>query len=219
MPVTKMEIKSRTSYANGQVFGYAGAYEQLDGVFHFAVDPKNAANETIADLELAPTDSDGLVRFCRTFAYCSRSTQNWATAASSWTSPTGEATGHQNINSGPDQSPDAPIDPGNGFLMREGYSIVWCAWQHDVPDVPGMLRVDVPDAVTPDGPVSGKIVVTFQLNAPSQVEFLSSRNHRAYTASDVSEQAAVMTVQEHEDGPEQIIQGTNGHLPGWRTAS
>ena len=68
-----------------------------------------------------------------------------------------------------------------------------------------MLRVDVPDAVTPDGPVSGKIVVTFQLNAPSQVEFLSSRNHRAYTASDVSEQAAVMTVQEHEDGPEQII--------------
>ena len=206
MPVTKMEIKSRTSYANGQVFGYAGAYEQLDGVFHFAVDPKNAANETIADLELAPTDSDGLVRFLSDFRILQPVDPKLGNRRILMDVPNrGKQLAIRNINSGPDQSPDAPIDPGNGFLMREGYSIVWCAWQHDVPDVPGMLRVDVPDAVTPDGPVSGKIVGTFQLNAPSQVEFLSSRNHRAYTASDVSEQAAVMTVQEHEDGPEQII--------------
>jgi len=97
------------------------------------------------------------------------------------------------------------MDPGNGFLMRQGYTVVWCAWQHDVPDAPGMLRVNFPEAVTADGPVSGKIVVTFQLNAPSQVEFLSSRNHRAYKVSDVNEQAAMMTVQDHEDAPEQII--------------
>ena len=111
----------------------------------------------------------------------------------------------RNINSAPEVDPDAPMDPGNGFLMRQGYSVVWCAWQHDVPDTPGMLRISVPDAVTPAGPISGRVVVTFQLNSPSQVEFLSSRNHRPYTASDLSGQTAVMTVQEHEDAPEQII--------------
>ena len=39
MPVTKIEIKSRTAFVGGQAFGNAGAYEQLDGVVHFAVDP------------------------------------------------------------------------------------------------------------------------------------------------------------------------------------
>jgi len=97
------------------------------------------------------------------------------------------------------------MDPGNGFLMSQGYAVVWCAWQHDVPDVPGMLRIRLPDAVSNGSPISGKVVVTFQLNAPSQVEFLSSRNHRPYTANDLDDPAAVLTVQEHEDAPEQVI--------------
>ena len=206
MPVTKMEIKSQGSYAGGRVFGAAGAYEQLEGVFQFAVDPENRANETIADLELAPRDPDGLVRFSSDFRILRPVDPNLGNRRILMDIPNrGKQLAIKNINSGPEQSPDAHIDPGNGFLMREGYTIVWCAWQHDVPDVPGMLRVNVPDAVTSDGPISGKIVVTFQLNAPSQVEFLSSRNHRPYMASDVSERSAVMTVQEHEDAPERII--------------
>ena len=41
MPVIKMEIKTRQPYAGGQVFGDAGAYEQLDGAAQFAVDQDN----------------------------------------------------------------------------------------------------------------------------------------------------------------------------------
>ena len=67
MPVTKMEIKSRIPFANGRVFKGAGAYEQLDGVAHFAVDPNHSANETIADLGLAPRNADGLVEFSSDF--------------------------------------------------------------------------------------------------------------------------------------------------------
>ena len=111
----------------------------------------------------------------------------------------------RNINSAPEVAPEAPMDPGNGFLMRQGYTVVWCAWQHDVPDVPGMLRVNLPEAVTQEGPITGKIVVTFQLNDISKAEFLSSRNHRPYPADDVNDRTAVLTVQEHEDAPEEII--------------
>ena len=40
-----------------------GAYQQLDGVVHFAVDPEDGANETIADIQLAPRNGQGLVEF------------------------------------------------------------------------------------------------------------------------------------------------------------
>ena len=206
MPVKSIKIKSTNPYAGGQVFGDAGAYEQLDGVVHFVADPKHSANETIADIELAPRNADGLVEFYSDFRILRPVDAKLGNRRILMDVPNrGKQLAIRNINSAPDQSPDAPIDPGNGFLMRQGYTVVWCAWQHDVPDVPGMLRVNIPDAVISGGPVSGKIVVTFQLNSPSQVEFLSSRNHQAYKASDVNDQSAVMTVQEHEDASEQIV--------------
>ena len=206
MPVIKMEIKTRQPYAGGQVFGDAGAYEQLDGAAQFAVDPDNATNETIADLKLAPRNSSGLVTFSSDFRIIQPVNAQRGNRRILMDIPNrGKPLALRNINSAPEVAPDAPMDPGNGFLMREGYTVVWCAWQHDVPDVPGMLRVSLPEAETADGPISGKIVVTFQLNAPSQVEFLSSRNHRPYTVTDVDEQTAELTVQDHEDAPEQVI--------------
>ena len=206
MPVTKIEIKSQNPFADGKVFGDAGSYEQLDGVVHFAVDPDHSANETIADLKLVPRNADGLVEFSSDFRILRPTDPKLGNRRILLDVPNrGKPLALRNINSAPEVTPDGPMDPGNGFLMRQGYTVVWCAWQHDVPDAPGMLRVNFPDAVINGGPVSGKLVVTFQLNAPSQVEFLSSRNHQAYTASDVNQQDAVMTVQEHEDAPEQII--------------
>ena len=66
MAVTSIEIKERGPYAEGMTFDDIGAYEQLDGVVHFVADPKHSANETIADIELAPRNADGLVEFVNT---------------------------------------------------------------------------------------------------------------------------------------------------------
>ena len=206
MPVTKMEIKTRQPFAGGESFGDVGAYEQLDGAVHFAIDPDNAANESIADLALAPRNANGLVTFSSDFRMLRPVEPRRGNRRIFLDIPNrGKPLALRNINSAPEVAPDAPMDPGNGFLMQRGYTVVWCAWQHDVPDVPGMLRIRIPDGVSNDGPISGKVVVTFQLNTPSQVEFLSSRNHRPYTVNDVEDQNAVMTVQEHEDAPEQIV--------------
>ena len=206
MPVTKIEIKSRHSFADSMSFGDVGAYEQLDGTAHFAVDPNHSANETIADLELAPRDAKGLVTFSSDFRILRPVNAQRGNRRILMDIPNrGKPLALRNINSAPEVAPEAPMDPGNGFLMRQGYTVVWCAWQHDVPDVPGMLRVRLPEALTQEGPITGKIVVTFQLNAISQAEFLSSRNHRPYPADDVNDRTALMTVQEHEDAPEEII--------------
>jgi len=206
MPVTKMEIKTRRPFADGKSFGGVGVYEQLDGTVHLAIDPDNTANECIADLELAPRDANGLVTFSSDFRILRPVEPQRGNRRILLDIPNrGKPLALRNINSAPEVAPDAPMDPGNGFLMQQGYTAVWCAWQHDVPDAPGMLRIRVPDAVSNDGPISGKVVVTFQLNAPSQVEFLSSRNHRPYRVNNLEDQTAVMTVQEHEDAPEQIV--------------
>ena len=41
MAVGKLEITSRTPFANGESFGNVGAYEQIDGTAYFTVDPVN----------------------------------------------------------------------------------------------------------------------------------------------------------------------------------
>ena len=206
MPVTKLEIKTREPFAGGQSFGEAGAYEQVDGVVHFSVDPEHPANETIADIKLAPRDGDGRVAFSSDFRVVQPvDPQRGNGRMLLDILNRGKATALRNLNSAPDVLPSDPLDPGNGFLMRQGYSVVWCGWQHDAPSVPGVLGMRAPGAVDASGPISGRIVVTFQNNAPTQVQLLSDRNHQAYPANNLEDPDAVMTVQEHEDAPEAIV--------------
>ena len=43
-----------------------------------------------------------------------------------------------------------PPNPGNGFLMRRGYTVVWCGWQADVPPTPGLMGLQAPEALGPE---------------------------------------------------------------------
>src|SRR5208282_6620542 len=54
--VTKVEISERSDLP------VAGA-ERIQGKVHFALDPKNAANKIIVDLDRAPRNVQGLVEF------------------------------------------------------------------------------------------------------------------------------------------------------------
>ena len=206
MPVTRLEITSERPFADGQPFGDVGAYTQVDGTAHFAVDPLHPANETIADIKLAPRNERGLVEFSADFRVVRPVDPGKGNGRMLLdVLNRGKALALRNINSAPDIAPDAPLDPGNGFLMREGYTVVWCGWQHDVPDAPGLLRINVPEAVEDGDPVSGRIVVTFQPNAVVQSQYLSDRMHRAYPSIHLESWESVVTVQEDEDAPEQVI--------------
>src|SRR6476619_5794082 len=61
MPVTRVEIDARGPLAAGRSFGASGPYEYLTGVLHFASDPRHTGNKAICDLNLAPTNREGLV--------------------------------------------------------------------------------------------------------------------------------------------------------------
>ena len=206
MPVTKMTITSRQPYAGGQEFGDAGAYEQIEGQVHFSVDPAHEANERIADIELAPRGPDGRASFSSDFRLLAPVNQGKGNRRLLLDVPNrGRPLALKNLNSSPDAAPGEQQGPGNGFLMRYGYTIAWCGWQHDVPEGPGMLRIQAPQAMIDGEPVSGKVVVTFQPNAPTKVQHLSDRAHLPYPCNNLEDWDSTLTVQEHEDAPEQAI--------------
>jgi hypothetical protein len=98
------------------------------------------------------------------------------------------------------------MEPGNGFLMRQGYTLVRFGWQDDVPATPGLIRKQVPEAIDAGGkPITGKIAVTFQPDAHMHVQLLADRMHRPHPAQDLHDREAVLTVQDHEDAPAQTI--------------
>ena len=207
MAVGKLEITSRQPFANGESFGDVGSYEQIDGTVYFTVDPVNPFNETVTDLRLAPRSNTGEVHFYSDFRILK---------------PVGPGKGNgrlffdilnrgrgpclRNFNNAPDLAPDVPLEAGNGFLMRQGYTVAWCGWQHDAPDVPGVLRMYPPEARNSDGTrITGRLVVTFVPNEPTKEQFVSDRNHRPYPANNLEDWEAYMTIQDHEDGPEAIV--------------
>jgi hypothetical protein len=206
MAVTRLDIKSRQPFAQGKNFGEVGTYEQIDGTAHFTVDPGHPANSPITDLGLAARDANGQVAFSADFRILRPlELQRGNHRLLFDILNRGRPPALRNLNSELDLPPDEPMDPGNGFLMRWGYTVAWCGWQHDAPDAPGIMRLRGPEAVTPEGPISGKVVVNIQPNEPAQAQFLSNRMHRPYPTNNIDDPDAVLTEQDHEDAPERII--------------
>ncbi len=207
MALTRLDIKTRRPFAGGESFGNVGKYERIDGMAHFAVDPSHADNAVIADIGLAPRNRDGRVEFSADFRIVKPVDNDHGNGRLLLDVVNrGKELALKNINSAPDGPPDAEPHPGNGFLMRQGYSLVWCGWQHDVPAAPGLFRCNVPTAQNPDGsPVSGRIVVSFQPTVATSVQYLSDREHGPYPTNHLESWESVLTAQDHDDGPEAVI--------------
>jgi hypothetical protein len=202
MAVTALQIRTCQPYAKGAAFGAVGPYEQLDGTVHVAVEPRHPRNAGIADLALAPRDAHGLVQASADFRLLRPGAPERGNGRLLLDIVNrGNPTVLTNLNSAAGR-----MDPGNGFLMRQGYSVVWIGWQDDVPPTPGLIRLNVLAAVDASGrPLAGKIAVAFQPDTPARVQLLSDRGHRPHPAKDLHEPDAVLTVQEHEDAPPQTI--------------
>lgn len=111
-------------------------YEWVEATVDFAVDPELLANRRIVDLELAPRDADGLVRYDADLKVLR---------------PVGGGNGKLLFvvpNRGmPTHAPWLK----NGFLLDRGYTIVSCGWQWDVQRGPATLGLSAPQADVPPG--------------------------------------------------------------------
>ena len=115
----------------------------------------------------------------------------------------GRKTLPRNVQSAP--APDNPtsseIDPGNGFLLRHGFTVVWCGWQWDVIRSEALLGLEAPLAMADGQPVGGEVVIQFQPNAWHRTHLLADRVHRPYPAADVDDPNARLTVRDSMYAP------------------
>lgn len=203
MAVVRVDIEHRSLLAGGQAFDAVGPYAFVQGTAHFAVDPLHPRNAVITDIELGPRDADGLVRFDADFAMLQPvQPQRGNRRLLFDVCNRGRKTVMQRFNSAPAVTDfTAPLDPGNGFLMHQGYTVVWCGWQADVPPTPGLIGLRAPDAIGQDGPLQGRILSQFQVNEQTPMIWLADRQHLPLPAADRHEAAAMLQVRDHPNAP------------------
>jgi Alpha/beta hydrolase domain len=175
MAVTALEVTSITPYEDGIEFGPTGAYERVDGVASYAVDPEHPANQGIVDLQLAPRHPDGLVHFRGDVVVLRPVDRNRANRFALLEIPNrGRRTLTTLFNQAVAELPPSwPIPPGDGFLMRHGYSLAWCGWQWDVPRGPGRMGFEAPQVV---GHPPGFTLLRFQLPAKTPSVLLTDQH-------------------------------------------
>jgi hypothetical protein len=164
-----MEIRQRGSFAQGHVFGRSGPYERIVGRLQFEVAPEDPANARIADLKLAPRNARGRVEFWSDFFLLAPAdpqrgnrrllydVNNRGNKLALWTF--NEARGNNPMTLG---------DAGNGFLMRQGYSVLWCGWSGEVTPGDDRLLAGLPVAHQNGKPITGKIHVEICRDEPVQ---------------------------------------------------
>ncbi len=188
--VTTVTIANRTVVAGGQVFGQVGAYEKLTGTIEFALDPADKHNSPIVDLEHATRGADGRVHFSADL-YVLRpvETQKGNGAMLFEIANRGRKglLGRFNRGANGSQDPMAAADFGDGFLMKEGYTLVWVGWQFDVQ--PPFVRVEAPAAN-----VEGRARFSFIVDE-KQTE-ASPGDLPAYLPVDANDRTAVLTVRD-----------------------
>ncbi|MBX5495171.1 MAG: hypothetical protein IRZ15_07530 [Bryobacteraceae bacterium] len=167
--VTAIRVTERSDVLGGKSFGAAGPYERIIATAHFAVDPKLPQNRLIRDIDLAPTNADGLVEFSADLYVLK---------------PRDPATGNGTVlleilNRGrklmlqrflmapQTNDPRTAEDFGDAFLLEQGFTLAWIGWQFDLPETGNLMRLQAPVAVLNGKPVTGLVRLRF---APARRE-------------------------------------------------
>jgi hypothetical protein len=207
--ITRIEItRIESPTFDGASFGSVGMYEKLVGRAYGELDPFSPSNAIIVDLRLAPRNAAGKVEYSTDF-YMLR--------------PVDPANANHRllyeVNNRGDKylvrylndailrnDPTTAADAGNGFLMRQGYTLVWSGWEFSAPTGNNRLRLTVPVAKNPDGS---------SIAGPSLEEFAVDNSTTAtgsltYPAASLDKSLASLSVRLHGSDPPTEIPAT-----GW----
>jgi hypothetical protein len=208
--VTRVEILSRADLQDGGAFGLAGAYERIIGRVYFAVNPENIHNRPIVDLDKAPRNAQGEVEFSADlYLFKPKDMAKGNNAVLFEVSNRGGKGILRLVNGGNTSDPNNEF--GDGFLLREGYTIAWLGWQFDVTDQGQNLRLSAPVAHDPGGKeIRGLVRSDF---TPSQKRdemplghiLLGPAGGKSYPVDDPASPKNVLTVRDAPDGPRQVI--------------
>lgn len=191
--VTRVEVKSRTDIG-------ASGFEKIVGTAFFEVDPKDARNQVIADLDKAPTTPAGKVAFSADL-YIIRPKD--ATRANGLALVEVLNRGRKLVMNGfvrgASNDPASEADLGDRFLLDHGFTLVWVGWEFDVRRTNGLMGISVPSAQG--------------INAQVWADFTpANANERqtvgdlvGYTPADVAAADSTLTVRDSQFAPATTI--------------
>lgn len=195
----RLEIKRREQVFDGGSFGTVGPYEKLVGRLHAAADPAERLNAGVVNLDRAPRNPQGLVDYWVDFCLLkpldlARGNRRLLFDAAN----RGDKLALIDVNSArkspTSNDPCAADDAGNGFLMRQGYSILWSAWQGGVPNEDNKLQAGFPVATLDGAPLIGpsrEEIIFGHLQSPAPAPL-------AYPAASLEQSRATLTVRQYE---------------------
>ncbi len=205
--VVRIDVSSREALLGGKSFGLAGSYERIGGTIRFAVDPDNPANRIVTDIALAPRNADGDVEFSTEFFMLKPVEADRGNGSVLYeVSNRGRKgmLGFFNFASG-SLDPREASHFGDGYLLSEGYTLLWLGWQFDPPLRPGLLRLDTPTATESGNPIRGLVRSDFVVTDRVMSHSLADRSHVPYLAADPQAPENVLTVRDAAEGEREIV--------------
>jgi hypothetical protein len=228
----RLEIERRERFAGGISFGAVGPFERLLGRAHYAIDPSSVGLPYICDFDLAPRNPEGLVEFSGTLDIVKPVELGRGNRRVLYEfSNRGNRSAITGFNYGRGADMSVPAYAGDGFLMRQGYTVIWSGWQGDLIDRGTNVVANLPFALVNGRPVRGKVRQEFSAIAPSITSIgLSAgaeggENVQPYPVVDSS--TATLTMREHEADPRVSVANSDwdvatnelriksGFKPGW----
>ena len=233
--VSRIEIIERKPFAGGQEFGSVGAYEYIRGRLHYAIAPQHPRNQPVVDLHLAtqgrlradlsriesgrmmtvlggdPRDARGRVQFSGDFillkpADLSRGNHRLLYDVNN----RGNLLMLSYYNDAPHSNrPTGVATAGNGWLMRQGYTLLWSAWNWDVEKVGQQpLRIFLPVVMGEQGKVlTGLVNAELSVVARNgqTVQRLAWGGSRCYPVDATGVGQATLSVRNGPDTPRQVL--------------
>src|SRR5256885_2498661 len=208
--VTRVQILSRDDVQGGRAFGLAGAYEKMVGRVYLAVSPESVHNRQIVDLDKAPRNAQGEVEFSADLYLYKPKDRNKGNGAVLFEVSNRGGRGILRLADGGNSS-DANGEFGDGFLLREGYTIAWLGWQFDLAEEGQRVRLSAPVAHDAGGKeIRGLVRSDF---TPSQKVddmplghiLLGPSGGKSYPADDPASTKNVLTVRDAPEGQRQSI--------------
>ena len=153
--IVEIKVQSVRPFADGQAFGAAGAYERVTGTAIGELEPSDARNRVIVNLDRAAKNARRMVEYEVDFDLLrpvdSRRgngkimydvTNRGRKFLPVWLMSAAPAGANNPLTS---------ADAGDGLFLRLGYTIVWTGWDADAPRTGGGMAIRVPVATTATG--------------------------------------------------------------------
>jgi hypothetical protein len=205
--VVRIDVDTRSAVADGKSYGLAGPYERVAGRIYYAVDPKNPANRVIRDIDFAPTNDAGLIEFSSDF-YLLKPVDAQAGNKTVFVDVMNRggkrALGYFNL-APPSLTPVTEADLGDGFLMREGFSVLYVGWQFDAPRRENFMRVYPPVATDNGETLEGLVRSDFVVTVRSYDYSLGDRGHIPYAVVDPDDRRNQLTVRDSAASERELI--------------